>query len=98
MAYHVYVTDRDQAYLESLPLSEAAKGKLDQFIEYALANVTDSFRTDPDNRPQLGARFFQADFILLDSQGDGRYHKITFMVSDEHAASGVLLIVYVDHQ
>lgn len=98
MAYHVHIEDRDQAYLDGLSLSDEAKGRLDDFIDYAIANVDDSFRNDPANRPFPNAPIFQLNFLFLDIWGDRRLHKITFHVSDEHAAVGVLLIVFVDHE
>jgi hypothetical protein len=97
LAYFVHIEDRDQAYLDGLSLSDEAKGRLDDFINYAIANVDDSFRSDPANRPFPNASMFQIDFLIHDSWGDGRFHKISFYVSDEHAAIGVLLIVFVDH-
>jgi hypothetical protein len=98
LAYLVNISDSDQAYLEGLSLSDTAKGRLDDFIDYAIANVDDFFRNDPANRPSPNSPFFQVDFLILDSWGDGLYHKITFVVSEEHAALGVLLIIFVDHQ
>lgn len=98
MAYFVHVEDRDQAYLDRLSLSEEAKRRLDDFIDYAIVNVDDSFRNDPVNRPFPNASIFQLDFLILDSWGDGRFHKIAFYVNDEHAAVGVLLIVFVDQE
>jgi hypothetical protein len=98
LAYHIHIEDRDQAYLDGLALSEEAKKRVDDCIDYAIANVSDSFRNDPANRPFLNFAVFKLDFILLDFWGDGRVHKLTFHVSDEHAAAGVLLIVFVDHE
>ncbi len=98
MSYFVHISDRDQAYLDGLPLSDTAKERVDDFIDYAIANVNDSFRNDSANRPYPNDHFFQVEFLLLDSWGDGSYHRITFVISDEHAAAGVLLIVFVDHQ
>lgn len=98
MAFFVHLEDREQAYLDSLSLSEEAKGRLDNFVNYAIANVDDSARNDPANRPFANVSIFQLDFFILDSWGDGRFHKITFYVSDEHAAVGVLLIVFMDHE
>lgn len=97
MAYHIHIEDRDQAYLDGLSLSDEAKGRLDDFIDYAIANVADSFRNDPANRPFLNSAVFQLDFFILDFWGDRGFHKVTFLVSDERAAVGVLLIVFVDH-
>lgn len=98
MAYYIHIEDRDQAYLDGLSLSDEAKGRLDDFIDYAIANVADAVRSDPANRPFSNSPIFQLDFLILDSWGDGRLHKIAFHVSDEHAAAGVLLIVFVDHE
>ncbi len=98
MAYSVYISDRDQAYLNGLPLSTTARGRLGDFVEYAIANVVDSFRNDPANRLQPNSPIFQVEFVLLNAGGDDRFHKIRFLVSDEHAANGVLAIVFVDHQ
>lgn len=60
MAYLVNISDSDQAYLDGLPLSETANGRVDDFIDYAVANVDDSFRNDPANRPSPNSHFFQA--------------------------------------
>ncbi|HTU18973.1 MAG TPA: hypothetical protein VMG10_13010 [Gemmataceae bacterium] len=97
MAYSMMITDADRDYLDQLPLSPTARGRVEDFIDYAIANVTDAFRNDPGNRPRTNAPYFQVDFFILDTWGDGCYHKITFIVSDEHATAGVLAIVYVDH-
>ncbi|MHB1423557.1 MAG: hypothetical protein ACYC3I_10255 [Gemmataceae bacterium] len=98
MAFFVHIEDKDQAYLDGLSLSDEAKGRLDDFINYAIANVDDSVRTDPAHRPFPNAPIFQLDFLILDSWGDRRFHKITFYVSDERAAVGVLLIEFMDHE
>lgn len=98
MAYYVHIEDGDHAYLDGLSLSDEAKGRLDDFIDYAIAKVDDSFRNDPANRPFPNASIFQLDFLILDSWGDSRIHKISFYVSDEHAAVGILLVVFVDHE
>lgn len=98
MAYLVHFDEREQAYLDFLPLSAEAKGRLDEFIDYAIANVMDSFRNDPANRPRPDSHFFQIEFFIRDIWGDGLYHKVTFVVSEEHAAAGVLLVVFVDHE
>ena len=51
LAFHVHIADADRAYLEDLPLSLQAKERLNQFVEEFVANVTDEFRLDPNNRP-----------------------------------------------
>ena len=100
MAFLVHISDADRAYLDNLPLSERAKKKIDDFIDYAIAQVDDAYRMDPPNRPQLGGSYFQRDLLLLDGNASGQrtYHKVRFIIQDDHAAAGVLLVVFVDHQ
>ena len=98
MAYFVHLTDADRAYLDSLPLSDTAKARVEDFIDYAIANVDDEFRNDPANRTQPDTRYFFREYFLFDKWGDRRYHRLFFVVNDQHAAAGVLLIVFVDHQ
>ena len=98
MSYFVHITDADRSYLAGLPLSDTAKEKVEDFIDYAIAQVGDAFRNDPANRTQPGGRYFHRDLLLLDVWGDGRAHRIDFVVNDEHAHVGVLIVVYVDHQ
>jgi hypothetical protein len=98
LAYQVHISDADRAYLDSLPLSDEAKERVEDFIDYAIANVTDAFRQDPANRTQPGAPYFQTQLLLFDKWGDGHYHAVNFVVDDRPAPFGVLLIVYVDHQ
>jgi hypothetical protein len=98
LPYFVHITDADRAYLTGLPLSDTAKERVEDFIEYAIAQVEDAFRNDPANRTQPNTRYFHRDLLLLDVWGDGQYHRIDFVVDDEHAPFGVLIVVYVDHQ
>ncbi|HWG47077.1 MAG TPA: hypothetical protein VN688_30210 [Gemmataceae bacterium] len=98
MAYSVHISDRERAYLESLPLSAEAKQNVEDFIVYAIARVDDAFRNDPANRPKSDAPYFQVEFFLLDALDGYRYHKLTFVVNDEHAAVSVLSLAFVDHQ
>jgi hypothetical protein len=94
----VHLTDADRAYLANLPLSARARAKLADFIDYALARVTDAFRTDPENRVGPNSSFFRRDFLIVDAWGDDRWHRIEFVVDDTHVADGRLLVVYIDHQ
>ena len=98
MPYFVHITDADRAYLADLPLSATGKERVDDFIQYAIAQVDDAFRNDPANRTQPNTGYFHRDLLLLDVCGDGQYHRIDFVVDDEHAPFGVLIVVYVDHQ
>ena len=98
MRYFVHITDNDRAYLSGLPLSDTAKERVEDFIDYAIARVDDAFRNDPANRTQPDTRYFQTQLVLFDKWGDRRFHRLDFFVNDENAASGVLIVVYVDHQ
>jgi hypothetical protein len=51
LSYHVHISDADRGYLDNLPLSDAAKERVDDFIGYAIADVADAFRLDAENRP-----------------------------------------------
>ena len=97
MPYFLQITDRDQAYLATLPLSDTAKESVEDFIHYGIAEVTDAFRSDPANRTQPDTRYFYRDLVLFDASGDRKYHQIVFFINDEHAASGVLTIAFIDH-
>jgi hypothetical protein len=94
--YDLQITDRDQAYLDNLPLSDKGRDKLSDFVDYAIAQVHDDFRNDPANRPAPG--HFQRDFLILDTDpsGNATVHKINFIVKDDTAGVGVLTIVYVE--
>ena len=98
MAYFVHITDADRAYLAGLPLSDTAKERLEDFIDYAIAQVPDAFRNDPANRTQPNPGYFHRDLLLLDVWGDRQYHRIDFVVDDKPAPFGILVVVYVDHQ
>jgi hypothetical protein len=48
VAYDLQLSDYWQNYLENLPVSDIAKEKLSDFLEYGIASVNDGFRNDPD--------------------------------------------------
>ena len=98
LSYFVHLSSADRAYLDSLPLSDDAKESVEDFIDYAIAGVDDAFRNDPANRPYPGKPYFVIQLLLLDKTGDGRIHAVRFLVNDAGASSGVLVVVYVDHQ
>jgi hypothetical protein len=97
LPYHIYISDREQAYLDSLPLSPEAKERINRFVEQFIAQVPDDFRLDNANRPIPGAPYFLVQHIILDIWGDGRIHAVDFHIRDDSAPVGVLLIVFVDH-
>jgi hypothetical protein len=96
LAYHIHIPDREQAYLDALPLSPRAKEIVDRFIERFISNVSDEFRLTPENRPYPDRPIFRVQHILLDRWGDNRLHSIDFYIQDDKAAFGVLLIVFIE--
>src|SRR5437868_544503 len=83
VAYLIHLSDADRDYLQHVPMSETAKGKVTDFIAYGIANVDDAFRKDPANRPWPDAPYFQRDLLLLDVDGDQLLHRVNFIVRDE---------------
>jgi hypothetical protein len=77
LAYHIHILDRDQAYLDGLPLSPEAKERINRLVEEFIADVPDEFRLDPENRPDAASPFFLVQHIILDRWGDGRMHRPT---------------------
>jgi hypothetical protein len=67
LSYLLHIEDADEAYLNNLPLSDEAKRRVDDFIDYAIRNVDDHFRNDPANRPcGPGSPYFRCHLILRD--------------------------------
>jgi hypothetical protein len=98
MPYDLQIDDATQAYLDNLPLSDAAKARVWDCIDYGIRNVSDAFRNDPANRPYgPGSTYFFLRFILLDRDGDQQIHILDFTIDDAHASAGVLLLAFVDH-
>jgi hypothetical protein len=96
MAYFVHY-DPDEDKVSALPISDAAKQAVRDFIRYAIAEVEDSFRLDPANRPEGTGPYFERELILVDAEGDNHFHHIKFLVNDSAAPAGVLIIVEVQH-
>jgi hypothetical protein len=94
------IPDPVQAYLDGLSLSDTGKGKVEDFLDYAIVQVDDAFRCDPDNRPWPNDPYFQRELLLLDVDVSGKktWHKMMFVVNDAAAPYGVLVLVYVDHK
>lgn len=96
MAFHVYIPDSEQAYLDGLPLSPEAKALVSRFVEEFLADVPGQFRLDPANRLGPDSPYFRVRHIFSDRWGDGRLHSVDFYVRDDQSQFGVLLIVYIE--
>jgi hypothetical protein len=95
LPFHVHISDREQAYLDNLPLSSQAKENIKRFVEEFFAEVTDEFRLDPQNRPF--PNLFLTRYVILDYWGDRGMHTIDFYVQDDKITYGILLIVYIEH-
>src|SRR5579872_971065 len=98
LPYWVHLSDADRNYLKSLPPSDMAKEKVEDFIEYAIAQVDDDFRNESANRSQPDTRYFRRQLLLFDRWGDRRFHRLDFVISDANAPNGVLVVVYIDHE
>ena len=97
MSFLVHISDADRAYLDGLAVSPEAKERINSFVVENIANVSDQFRLDPENRPATGSPYFLMQYLIWDKWGDRKIHLIGFHIKDHAAASGVLLIVFVDH-
>lgn len=97
MSFQVDIPDAEQAFLNALPLSAEAKARIERFVEEFIANVTEEFRLNPENRTAPDLPYFRVQYLLLDHWGDGHVHSIDFHVRDDKAQFGVLLIVFIDH-
>src|SRR5438105_994333 len=96
MPYQVHMEERDQRFLDGIPLTDRAREALRDFITYGLAGVTDEFRLDPANRV---GNYFRRDLTLVDedSQGVKRCNQFDFTVDDTPAYTGWLIVLSVDH-
>jgi len=90
------IPDDVRAYLDGLPLSPAAKERVNQFIEQVVADVSDHMRLDPTNRPDAAKPCFRLQYLFLDRWGDGQIHRIDFYILDHAAEFGVLVIAYAE--
>ena len=97
MPFLLHISDHERAYLDGLPLSPEAKQSLNRFMLEFIANITDEFRLNPENRVTPGSPYFRVQYLMRDKSGDGGLHSIDFIVRDDQAAFGVLLVVFIDH-
>jgi hypothetical protein len=82
-------------YLRNLPLTRTGRVRLNAALIEMAAEVPDSFRSDPANRPGPSAPYYHFTRIFEDS---GRLWTLFVVVDDSAAAYGVLRIVYGDCQ
>ncbi len=98
MPFEIYIPEAERAYLDGLPLSSEAKDRINRFIEQHVANASDGFRLDPENRPRPDSPYFVIRHVILDRWGDGRMHTVDFHIRDDAVRYGVLAIVFIDHR
>jgi hypothetical protein len=82
-------------YLRELPLTREGRVKLYNGLIGLTAEVPDSFRSDPANRPEPSSPFYHFTYHFTDG---GHWRKLFVVVDDSTAAYGVLRIVYADCQ
>jgi hypothetical protein len=95
----IHIPESERAYLDNLDkigLSSTAKERIKQFVLQIIANVSDEFRLDPDNRPDPDKACFRIRHVIWDIWGDNRVHTIDFHIQDHAAVFGVLVIAYAD--
>lgn len=80
-------------YLRNLPLTREGRVRLNANLIVLTAEVPDSFRSDPANRPHPSSPFYHFTYHFKDG---GRWWKLFMVVDDSMAAHGVLRIVYAD--
>jgi hypothetical protein len=97
VAYELEIPDGVLAYLEDLPLSDAAKEKVFAALD-DISNLSDAFRADPDNRLSPGSPCLWYRHLLHDREGDGCVHCLEFVVEDGSAQYGILRIRYAEHR
>jgi hypothetical protein len=88
------ISRQDLAHLEAAPHLSADKlAEVLETVEAYLSNVTDQFREE--RRLVLGSSYFLFDLTFRDG---GYGHRLLFYVNDSHAAAGVLVVEFVDHE
>jgi hypothetical protein len=92
VAFDLDAPDHELAYWDALPLSSEAK----QRIRQSIADVSDEFRLAADNRLGPDSPYFKIEYIILDSWGDSRLHRIDCYIRDDKAAFGLLFIAYME--
>jgi hypothetical protein len=87
--------DSVREYLRNVPLTRTGRVKLYAALIEMAAEVPDSFRSDPANRPGPSSAYYHCRYIFED---EGRLKTLYVVVDDSTAEYGVLRIVYADCQ
>jgi len=82
-------------YLRNLPLTRTGRVRVNAALIEMAAEVPDSFRSDPTNRPSPSSPYYHFSRIFEDG---GRFWTLFVVVDDLTDAYGVRRIVYNDCQ
>ena len=93
MRYRLEFRTSVREYLRNLTLTRTGRLRLNAALIEMAGAVSDSFRSDPANRPGPSSPYYHFTWIFKDN---GRFRKLFVVVDDSTAAYGVLRIVYAD--
>ncbi len=98
MAYKREILPPVKAFFRTVSgISRPAPIRVFVNLHASLANVSDAYRNDSDNRPDAGSSQFVFASLLRDTDGDGRIHEFRFTVDHAAAEYGVLRIIEAEH-
>lgn len=95
MRYRLEFRESVRDYLRQISLTREGRIRLNTNLIELTAEVPDSFRSDPANRPDPSSPFYHFTYHFQDG---GRWWKLYVVVDDSTAAYGVLRIIYADCQ
>ncbi|MCI0379790.1 MAG: hypothetical protein L0215_19595 [Gemmataceae bacterium] len=88
--------ERVTRYLRNYPdLSRQARVKLFANLHSDLRINGDFYRSDTERRLAPGSNCFWYAILIKDDEGDGRIRQFSFIVDDQHAVYGVVLVEFV---
>jgi hypothetical protein len=95
VGYAVVILDEARDYVLGLEqLTVAGREKVLADLAQHLARYGDTHRANQSLRLGHESYCFRLEWAFLD---EGRGHRIDFIVSDEHAPFGVLVVAYADY-
>jgi hypothetical protein len=98
MAYSLKIhADRVIKYLRDYePISRQGRIRLFTHLHSDLRVNGDTYRNDENRRVARGSNSFRYEIIIEDEEGDGRIRQFSFVVNDQPAVYGVLLVEFVE--
>ena len=98
MAYSLKIhSDRVIKYLRDFePLSRQARIQLFAHLHSDLRVNGDYYQNDENRRVARSSSSFRYEIIIEDEKGDGRIRQFSFVVNDQPAVYGVLLVEFVE--